>query len=131
MRKASGRRATSIARVCAVSAFLLFQAGTVLAQAPVARAGSWGTGDGGGVEVKADGSYELVITDVETGANIYSTGRVVDRRAEPDGRQTITLKPRIGGKGDTFVIELTPEGDGELFVLTSGGDRHKAATLRK
>jgi hypothetical protein len=132
MREASGRRATSSARALAFSIILLFQAGLAFAQAPVARAGAWSTDDGGVVNVTESGSYELVITDAETGASIYSSGRVADSRTEADGRVIVTLKPRVqtGGKNESFVMELGPEGNGDLFVLTSTG-RHRAATLKK
>jgi hypothetical protein len=105
---------------------LAFSAGASLSQD--LKSGDWATSDGGVVVVKANGGYDLAITDESNEKSIFSTGKVVDRKVE-GGKVVFTLKPAAGSQ--TFVIEVTADGSGgELYVI-EGGSRHKAATLTK
>jgi hypothetical protein len=132
MRTASGRRPASLAGAFAFAAIFLFSPGLATAQTPAFTTGSWGTADGGAVEVKADGSYDMSFTDAETNASIFSTGKLISKKPTADGKLELTLKPsgQAGASADTYLIDVGADGNGELFAVVAGA-KHKAAVLTK
>ncbi len=122
-----GGRAAGCARALLVTAFLVFSAGSAAAQA--SSGGDWGNAAGDAVVIKA-GSFDVAITDIETQASIFSSGKVADRKALPDGGTEFMLKP-ASGKVEMFVVDVSADGTkAEVFVV-QGGSRHKAASLTK
>ena len=94
MRKASRLRAASRACATTLALVLTFSAAAASAQ-PTFTSGDWGTSDGGVVVVKANGTYELAITDESNEKSIFSEGKVVDRKPSGD-KLVLTLKPNAG-----------------------------------
>lgn len=127
MRKALRLRAASTACAATIALVLAATAGMASAQ-PTFTSGDWGAPDGGVVVIKANGTYELAITDESNDKSIFSEGKVVDKKPTADGKLALTLKPTVGG--GTFVVEVAADGSAELFIVDGGG-RHKAASLSK
>jgi hypothetical protein len=129
MRQALVRRAASMARALVLTTTILASAAS--AQTPSFKSGDWGTEDGGAVVVRADGAFDLAITDSTTGDSIFSQGKVTARTPTADGKLALTLQPaQPNAKVGQFIIEVATDGSGVLFVQ-AGGSRHQAATLKK
>jgi hypothetical protein len=130
MREARGRRLAGWAGAMAFFAAVTVSAGIAMAQ-PTFTSGSWGTADGGAVEVSDNGAYNMAFTDETTKTNIFSTGKLISKKPTSDGKLELILKPTAPtAAADTWVIDIDSSGNGELFAV-KGGERHKAATLTK
>lgn len=122
---------------CAAAVILaaLWQAGAATPQTPVGVAASaeisdWGSPDGGAVVLKPNGTYSVLVTDVSDNSSLFSEGRVVARRPNPDGGVTYVLKPTTPSEVSwTLEVVAKPDGTAELYV-TRGGVRHLACPLK-
>jgi hypothetical protein len=98
--------------------------------AAVVTATDWGTPDGGGVVIKANGSYSILCDDMTDKSSVFSEGQVAGRSESPDGTRTFRLRPTTPRQeGWMFEVIAKPDGTGELWV-TKGGARHMVATLK-
>jgi hypothetical protein len=99
---------------------------------PAFTDGSWGTDDGGAVTIDKTGAFNIVFTDQDTHANIFSTGKVTGKKPTGDGKLELTLKPTVPAAGgiDGWIVDVGADGNGELYAVANGA-RRKESNLTK
>ncbi|HEY3812366.1 MAG TPA: hypothetical protein VGL66_04010 [Caulobacteraceae bacterium] len=125
-----GRRLAGMAGAFACAAVLT--AGAASWAQPAFTDGSWGTDDGGAVSIDKSGTFNVVFTDQETHANVFSTGKVISKKPTADGKLELTLKPTAPAAGgiDAWIVDVAADGNGELYAV-SKGERRKESNLTK